>query len=74
MKYLIKVSSTGRYDGEYDGGDTLAAARKEAKSFLPECKNGRVAIVQFKFGPGLPEDGLCQLVEVAHDGRMWGRA
>jgi hypothetical protein len=74
MRYHIKVSGCGRrFDGEYPGGETLAKARVEAKSFLPEAKEGRIAIVSFQFGPGLPEDGFVKLIEVIHDGRTWGR-
>jgi hypothetical protein len=68
VKYSIKVSRTGRYDGEYPGANTLSKARIEAKTFLPECRKGRVSIVEFRFGPGMPHNGKAELIEVVHDG------
>ncbi len=69
MKYSIKISGCGRYNGEYEGADTLRDVRALAAGFLPECENGKVSIVKFMFGPGLPEDGLVETVEVFYDGR-----
>ncbi len=67
MKYAIKVSGTCRYDGEYEGGNTLVQARKEAASFLPEASMGRISIVRFHFGPKDPEDGRVEVVERYYD-------
>jgi hypothetical protein len=49
--YIIKVIGTPRIKGEYAGGETLAEARKEARTFLSEVRaagTGDVAIVRYK--------------------------
>ena len=65
-KLIVKLTGCrldGRsVDGEYDGGDTLATARKEAASFAEHVPAGRIAIVR----PSKDGERLS-LVEVFRD-------
>lgn len=50
MNYMIKLTGCrveGRsVDGEYEGGATIADARKEAEFFVEHCPTGRISIVR----------------------------
>ena len=45
-KYIVKVSGVSHGAGEYDGGDTLKSARKEAAFFVRELPDASVRIVR----------------------------
>lgn len=66
IAYIIKVSAYvdgRRVDGEYTGGMTLAAARKEAKDFVELVKGDPFACVKICKPNTL---GSLKLVEVTH--------
>lgn len=68
MRYAIKISNAGRrYDGEYDAGQTLDAARKEGKQFASYVKverpDSRIRIVKFLKDDKSPEGVRVKTVE-----------
>lgn len=57
MSYLVRLSSHVRrkeggptVDGEYDGGDSLTSARKEARQFASYTTGGHIYIYKLKRG------------------------
>jgi len=57
-QYAIKITGAPRYDGEYDGGRTVAEAERHARSMIRELpRDARMRIVSFDFSDRRYPDG-----------------
>lgn len=68
-KYIVKISNSPRYKGEYSGGATLAEGITEARTFKATVgPRARIEVGYFTFGKSDPEEGRFHLSRTVQQG------
>jgi hypothetical protein len=69
-RFIVKISRSPRYAGEYNGGATLAEAIVEARTFKATVgPHATIRVVTYTFGKNDPEEGRLHTARVVQEGR-----